>query len=136
MEITLRSQNRRNRCLKSIERLRMGRRIRITRLSLIRNRKSQDHHRWSLKSQLFLIKRKHRLCLSIQPLLKTRQNLIQKKILVQNLQLVSLNHLFRPRLSRLIHRIKSYWLMWLLIRQNLRIQRNRKKRLLTLDRII
>jgi hypothetical protein len=132
MEISLRSQNRRNWCLKRIKRLRMVWRIRITRLSLIRNRKSQNHHRWSLKIFLFLIKRKHRFRLSILTLLKTLQNLIQKIILVQNLQLISLNHQRRPRLSRLIHRIKSYWLMWLSIRQNCRIQRNRKKRLLTL----
>lgn len=85
MEITLRKQNRRNRWIKSIERLRMGWRIRITRLSLIRNRKSQNHHCWSLESQLFLIKRKHRFRLSILTLLKTRQNRLQKIILVQNL---------------------------------------------------
>lgn len=132
MERPLRSQNRRNRCLKRIKRLRMGWRIRITRLSSIRYRKSQNHHRWSLKIRLFLIKRKHRFRSSISTLLKTRQNSIQKIILVQNLQLIILNHRFCPRSSWLIHRTKSYRLMWFFIRQNCRIQRNRKKRLLTL----
>lgn len=96
---TLKSQISWNRRIKSLKRLRMVRRKRITRISFIRNRKSQKHHRWIRKSQLFLIKRKHRFRLSIFSLLQTRQNLIQKIILVQNLQLISLNHLFRPRLS-------------------------------------
>jgi len=121
MEITLRKQNRRNWRLKSFERPRMGWRIRITRLSSICYWKSQNHHRRSLKSQLFLIKRRKRLRLSLFSLHQTRQNQLQKKILVQNLQLIGLNHRFRPRLSRLRIRLKSYWLMWLFIRQNCRI---------------
>jgi len=116
MERTLRKQNRRNRCPKSFERPRMGWRIRITRLSLIRYRKSQNHHCWIFESQLFLIKRKHRFRLSFLTLLKTRQNQLQKKILVQNLQLIGLNHRLCPHLSRLRNRLKSYRFMWLSLR--------------------
>lgn len=136
MERTLRSQNRWNRCLKRTQRPRMGWRIRTTRPSLIRNWKSQNHHRWSLESQLLPPKRKHRLRLSIFPLLQTLQISLQKTILVQNLQLTRPNHLFRPHLSRPIHRIKSNRPLRFFIRQNRWIQRNRKKRLPTLGRII
>jgi len=112
MENALRKQNRRNRWIKSFERCWMGRRIRITRLSLIRYRKSKDHHRWSHESLIFLIKRKHRLRLSFLTLQKTRQNPLQKIILVKNFQLISLNHFCCPHPSRLIRCLKSHWLMW------------------------
>jgi len=110
----------------------MGRRIKITRLSIIYHWKSQKYHCWCLESQIILINRyNQRFSRSFCTFQQTLKNTLQTITLGIILQDISLNYIISTSLIWLIRSWQNYWLMRLTFIKDFWIKRNWKKGLST-----